>query len=32
MNLGGVAGTAEGCAALQEDPDRLERWADKNLM
>uniref|UniRef100_A0A8B9Q7B9 Reverse transcriptase domain-containing protein n=1 Tax=Apteryx owenii TaxID=8824 RepID=A0A8B9Q7B9_APTOW len=30
--LGGVADTPEGCAAIQRDPDRLERWAERNLM
>ncbi|KAJ7427097.1 hypothetical protein WISP_09636 [Willisornis vidua] len=30
--LGGVADTLEGCAALQKDIDRLERWAEKNCL
>ncbi|PKU40477.1 rna-directed dna polymerase from mobile element jockey-like [Limosa lapponica baueri] len=30
--LGGVAETPEGCATIQRDLDRLERWADRNLM
>ncbi|GAB0200832.1 mitochondrial enolase superfamily member 1 [Grus japonensis] len=30
--LGGVADTAEGCAAIQRDRDRLESWAKRNQM
>ncbi|GAB0206942.1 mitochondrial enolase superfamily member 1 [Grus japonensis] len=30
--LGGVADTPEGCAAIQQDLDRLENWAERNLM
>ncbi|GAB0179879.1 mitochondrial enolase superfamily member 1 [Grus japonensis] len=30
--LGGVADTPEGCAAIQQDLDRLENWAERNHM
>ena len=30
--LGGVADTPEGCAATQQNPDRVENWAGRNLM
>jgi len=30
--LGGMADTPEGCATIQQDLDRLESWAERNLM
>ncbi|GAB0179325.1 mitochondrial enolase superfamily member 1 [Grus japonensis] len=30
--LGGVADTPGGCAAIQQDLDRLESWVERNLM
>jgi len=30
--LGGVVGTLEGCAAIQQDLDRLESRAERNPM
>jgi len=30
--LGGVADKPEGCAAIQRDLNRLEKWADTDLM
>jgi len=30
--LGGVADTPEGCAAIQQDLDRLENWVGRNLI
>lgn len=32
MKLRGVADTLEDCAAIQQDPDRLETWVERNLM
>ncbi|PKU46197.1 rna-directed dna polymerase from mobile element jockey-like [Limosa lapponica baueri] len=31
-NTEGVAGTPDGSAAIQKDLNRLEKWADRNLM
>jgi len=30
--LGGVADTVQGCASIQQDLDRLESWAQRNMM
>ncbi|PKU41171.1 rna-directed dna polymerase from mobile element jockey-like [Limosa lapponica baueri] len=30
--LGGEADIPEGCAAIQKDLNRLEKWVDRNLM
>ena len=30
--LGGVANTVEGFATIQQDLDRLESWAGRNMM
>jgi len=32
MKLGGMADTPEGCAAIQQDLDRPESWAENNQM
>lgn len=30
--LGGVPETPEGCAAIQNDPNSMENWAEVNVM
>ena len=30
--LGGVADVSEGCAAIHDSRNRLEKWANRNLM
>lgn len=30
--LGGVAGTPDGCAAIQNNLGRLEKWDERNLL
>ena len=30
--LGGVVDTLAGCTAIQQDLDRMESWAERNLM
>ncbi|KAK4830954.1 hypothetical protein QYF61_014413 [Mycteria americana] len=32
MKLGGVTDAPDGCAAIQSDLDRLEKWPSRNLM
>jgi len=32
LKLTGVADTLGGCAAIQQDLDRLESWEERNLM
>jgi len=32
MNLEEVTDTSEGCAAIQQDGNRLVSWAESNLM
>jgi len=32
MKLGGAADAPESCAAIQEDLDRMQSWAERNIM
>jgi len=32
MKLGGVTDIPEGCVAFQQELDKLESWAERNLM
>lgn len=32
IKLGGVVDRSDACAAIQRNADKLEKWADKNLI